>query len=302
VLAIPLPVQILTILAEAKRSTSSSHFFFTSFYLSILSRTPVAAIAGGVVGGVAAIAILALLFFFFRRRRPRSTNPYTLDLTADDHPNSAVTPFMSSHHPTSSLPNVNAGPGPDMSSYTPSGSTSIPGAVLATGADTPPRGAFYTVPESAVGSSTGVAPASEVGLSHPQPHTHYAPSTITDTSTTRAHGGLSPVFSELPPYTDADAAMSTLAFGGGLAARANTSGSASGSGASADFGPFDGDALTQWANEHRDVITYELEEKLRRAGYQPRLDPDRISGDEWLRMGVGAFSVGILRDLWKQRQ
>ena len=118
--------------------------------------------------------------------------------------------------------------------------------------------------------------------------THYSPSTFGD-EFIKVDGGLPPVRPELPPYTVADAAMSLVAFGGGYGAMANASDSASG-------------PVTQWANEHRDVINYELEAKLRRAGYQPHLDPDRISGDEWLRMGVGAFSVAILRDLWKQRQ
>jgi hypothetical protein len=61
----------------------------------------------------------------------------------------------------------------------------------------------------------------------------------------------------------------------------------------------DGDALSTWAEQHRDVVTPELEDSLRRAGYHPNLDPDRISSEDWMKMGVGTYGLAILKDLYK---
>jgi hypothetical protein len=58
------------------------------------------------------------------------------------------------------------------------------------------------------------------------------------------------------------------------------------------------DSLTTFASMHRDLIPPDLESKLRVIGYQPHLDPDTISAEDWQQGGVGAFSLQLLRDIY----
>jgi hypothetical protein len=60
------------------------------------------------------------------------------------------------------------------------------------------------------------------------------------------------------------------------------------------------DALSTFAESHRDVIPSELENKLRQAGYQPHLDPDMVSNKVWSQAGVGPFSLQILREIYQR--
>ena len=58
------------------------------------------------------------------------------------------------------------------------------------------------------------------------------------------------------------------------------------------------DTLTAWADAHRNEVSPELEESLRKAGYLPGQDPDRISTEQWSNLGIGPFSVQVLRDIY----
>jgi hypothetical protein len=60
------------------------------------------------------------------------------------------------------------------------------------------------------------------------------------------------------------------------------------------------DALYEFANAHRDLISPELERRLREAGYEPYIDPDFIDEEEWAKAGVGVDSLGILRGLYRE--
>jgi hypothetical protein len=101
---------------------------------------------------------------------------------------------------------------------------------------------------------------------------------------------------DVPPgYSDSDASAARSIF-------AMRPGSVVSSAQGSSVGlPYD-DVLARFANAHREVVTPELEQSLRLAGYQPGLDPDRISREDWLRVGVGPFSLAILRDLYSEQQ
>ncbi|KAG8822141.1 hypothetical protein FRC17_009645, partial [Serendipita sp. 399] len=61
-----------------------------------------------------------------------------------------------------------------------------------------------------------------------------------------------------------------------------------------------GQALAQFAQENRSLITEELEMKLQRAGYVPTDDPDSIPEEEWKRdYGVTKFELARLRSLFR---
>lgn len=59
--------------------------------------------------------------------------------------------------------------------------------------------------------------------------------------------------------------------------------------------------LGEWANEHRQLISEELEGKLRRAGYSPSFNPDFMSRDVWVSMyGVSDDDIHVLRELYRR--
>jgi hypothetical protein len=63
-----------------------------------------------------------------------------------------------------------------------------------------------------------------------------------------------------------------------------------------------GPALEDWAEEHRTLVSSELEAKLRNACYQPQDNPDRLPPALWQsRSGVGGFELQILRQLFRQQ-
>jgi hypothetical protein len=58
------------------------------------------------------------------------------------------------------------------------------------------------------------------------------------------------------------------------------------------------DSLNTFVAMHRDLISPELESKLRAIGYQPHLDPDTISADDWQQGGVEPFNLRLLRGIY----
>jgi hypothetical protein len=58
------------------------------------------------------------------------------------------------------------------------------------------------------------------------------------------------------------------------------------------------DLLASFASTRRDIITPDLEERLRTIGYQPDINPDRISAENWRRAGVEPVVVKILREAY----
>jgi hypothetical protein len=139
---------------------------------------------------------------------------------------------------------------------------------------------------------SSVRPASTAGSIYPfsvgmgatfsVPPREYAKSVTTPMMPSTPYSNARSPFPFLPPYTEQDPSETASQ----LAYTAFT----------------DGDTLSTWAEQHRDVVTPELEDILRRAGYHPNLDPDRISSEEWMEMGVGAFGLALLRDLYYKAQ
>jgi hypothetical protein len=95
---------------------------------------------------------------------------------------------------------------------------------------------------------------------------------------------------EPPPYMQQFSAMRPAS--GSLAANSH------GMPSQSDISSSAPDSLTTFASMHRDLIPPDLESKLRVIGYQPHLDPDTISAEDWQQGGVGAFSLQILRDIY----
>lgn len=57
--------------------------------------------------------------------------------------------------------------------------------------------------------------------------------------------------------------------------------------------------IGRFAAMHRGIISYELEEKLRRAGYKPTDDPREMPTEVWLgQYGVGHFELKRLREIY----
>lgn len=61
------------------------------------------------------------------------------------------------------------------------------------------------------------------------------------------------------------------------------------------------DALSHFAEKHRDLILPELERKLRRAGYNPKRGPEIISPDMWWqRHGVSQLELADLKEAYER--
>jgi hypothetical protein len=68
---------------------------------------------------------------------------------------------------------------------------------------------------------------------------------------------------------------------------------------SAPFERVYSDTLSQFTSANRDVITPNLENKLRQARYVPTDNPSDMSAEEWSsRYGVGTFELRRLQELY----